>query len=82
MVDPLADRLLHPHAAAACAAAKPSLVVALDLYQLHPRDRFRNLARRIVDVVPAAQEARVVIGELSVQGFLGLELPLPDQLGQ
>src|SRR5438128_6359545 len=66
MVDARPDLLLHPHAAAARPAAEPALVMALDLDQLGTRDGLDDRAWRIVDVVPAAEVAGIVVREFPI----------------
>src|SRR5438445_8359295 len=80
MVDPLPDLLLHPHPAPAGAAAEATLVVPLDLYQLGAGNRLHHRTWSIVDVVPAAQVARVVVGELTLHRPGGFEPALRYQL--
>src|SRR5438132_9702947 len=80
MVDPLPDLLLHPHPAPAGAAAEATLVVPLDLYQLGAGNRLHHGAWSIVDVVPAAQVARVVVCELTLHRPGGFEPALRHQL--
>ena len=59
-VDALARLFLHPHAAAAGAAAHAEAAVALHLAQLHAGDHAEDVARRVEDVVVAAEVAGVV----------------------
>src|SRR5438067_8236111 len=66
MIDALPDLFLHPHAPTPGSAAETALVMTLDLDQLRARDRFNNLTGRVVDVVPPAQVAGIVVGELSL----------------
>src|SRR5438094_4790080 len=82
VVDARPDLLLHPHAAAAGPAAEASLVVALDLDELRARDGLDDRTGRVIDVIPAAEVARIVVGELAVDRFARLELALLDQAGQ
>src|SRR5437870_5961280 len=66
VVDARPDLLLHPHAAAAGAAAEAALVVALDLDELRARDGLDDGTWRVIDVVPAAEVARIVVGKFPV----------------
>src|SRR5699024_4569634 len=61
-VDALADLLLHPHAGTAGTTAQGALAVTRHLLE---RGLFADqVARRLVDVVVAAEEAGVVVGDL------------------
>ena len=62
-VDPLCRLLLHPHATAAGAAAHAEAAVALHLLQLHAGNHAEDVARRVEDVVVAAEVAGVVVGD-------------------
>src|SRR5690606_40740151 len=67
VVDALADPLLHPHPGAAGAAAEAALLVAVHLLVAQARDLADDLARGRVDLVVAAQVARVVVGVESLE---------------
>src|SRR6202023_3577071 len=82
VVDALADLLLHPHAAAAGTTAEATLVMALDLDELRARDSLDDRAGRVIDVIPAAEVAGVVVGELAFDGLTGLEPAVFDQAGE
>src|SRR5947208_1957312 len=75
-------RLIASVQSAAGAAAEAALVVALDLDQLRARDRFDDLARWVVDVVPATEIARVVVGEPAVDRLARPEAAILDQASQ
>ena len=62
-VDALADGLFHPHARAAGAAAHRALPVAGHLAELRARS-VHELARGLVDLVVATEEAGVVVGDV------------------
>ena len=62
MVDALAEMLLHPHAGTAGTAAEAAVGVARHLGQRRTRGA-DQLARRFVDLVVAAEVARVVVGD-------------------
>ena len=62
-VDALTDVLLHPHARATGAAAEGLLGVALHLGERRAGQDLEQLARRRVDVVVTAEEARIVVGD-------------------
>src|SRR2546429_1736296 len=72
VVDARPDLLLHPHAAAAGPAAEAALVVALDLDELRARDGLDDRTGWVIDVIPAAEVARIVVGELAVDRFARL----------
>ena len=81
VVDLDADRLLHPHAGPAGAAAHPLRAVARHLDDLDALDRADHLARREVHVVVAAEVARVVVGDPLLERRLAdVEPPVGDQL--
>src|SRR5690349_1231294 len=86
VVDALADLLLHPDSAAAAATAERAVAVARHLGHAVVVDDVEHLARGVVDAVPAANEAGVVVGELAAveaggQGELaGLDQAV-DELG-
>src|SRR6476661_181637 len=65
-VDLLADLLFHPHARAAGAAAEAAVLAAVHLLGGEALDGVEDLARRRVDLVVPAEEARVVVGDLAV----------------
>ena len=81
VVDLGADRLLHPHARPAGAAAHALGAVARHLDDLDPLDRADDLARREVHVVVAAEVARVVVRDPLLERRLAdVEPPVVDQL--
>src|ERR1700737_1209676 len=82
VVNALADLLLPPPPAAAGATAKATLVMALDLDELGARDGLDDRPWRVVDVIPAAEVAGVVVRELPVDRLAGLEPAIFDQAGQ
>ena len=74
------DRLLHPHAGPAGAAAHALGAVARHLDDLDALDRADHLAGREVDVVVAAEVARVVVGDaLLERGLADVEAAAGDQ---
>ena len=76
-----ADRLLHPHAGPAGAAAHALGAVARHLDDLDALDRADDLARREVHVVVAAEVARVVVRDALLERRLAdVEPPVGDQL--
>src|SRR5829696_3598629 len=81
-VDPLADLLLHPHARAAGAAAEAAVLAAVHLLRGQPLDGVEDLARRCVDLVVPAEEARVVVGDLAVDRRDRRQPALLDELAE
>ena len=79
-VYPLSNKLLHPHAAAARAAAEAERVVFLHLDRRAACCCVDDRARLIVDEVVAAEVARVVDGHAAAVEFLRqFDLPLGEQ---
>ena len=79
----LADRLLHPHAGAAGAAAHAPGAVARHLDDVDAGERADHLARREVHVVVAAEVAGVVVRDaLGERRARHRQAPVGDQLHQ
>ena len=80
-VDVLADGLLHPKAAATCAAAHRLGTVVLGFEDLHAAERSNDLSRSEVDVVVSAEVAGVVVDNaLSERRVAHVEIAVLDQL--
>src|ERR1700722_4009713 len=82
VVDAAAGALLEPHAGAAGAAAESVALAAVHFLGLGAGDGVDDLPGRRVDLVVAAEEARVVVGDLLVDRVDRGELAVLDQLGQ
>src|SRR5690606_12239503 len=74
-VDPLLRLFLDPHPAPTGAATKAVLAVAVELDELAlgPERARQGVTRSVVDAVPAAEVARVVVGQLLVEGVVDLQ---------
>ena len=73
--------LVHPHAAAACAAAEAALaVVGGHFDEVDAGDGAGDVAGRVVDAVVAAKVAGVVVGEGRLDGAQGADAALGDEL--
>src|SRR5690606_26194266 len=81
VVDLLADRLLHPHARAAGAAAHALGAVGRGLDDLDAAERADDVARREVHVVVATQVAGVVVDDALLEaGTRQVEATVRDEL--
>ena len=82
-VDALAQILFHPHAGTTGTTAEASIAVALHLHQVGAGSA-DQLTRSLEDLVVAAQEARIVVGDLAavLRCRYWLQATLADQLVQ
>src|SRR5690349_19622905 len=80
VVDTLADLLLHPDTATSAAAAERAVAVAPHLRHAVAVDDIEHAPWLIVDAVPAADEAGVMIRQLApVEAGGKLKLPAVEQ---
>src|SRR5487761_2176834 len=80
VVDALAGLFLHPDTTAAAATTERAVAAARHLGHALLADDVQYAARLIVDIVPATDEARVMVGELAaVEARRQLELASRDQ---
>ncbi len=82
LVDPGAGALFQPHAGAAGAAAEALALAAVHFLGGDAGDGLDDVPGRVVDLVVAAEEAGVVVGDLLVDLVDRLQLALLDEAGQ
>lgn len=81
VVNALSDIFFHPHSRTACAAAEALVKISFHLDNIDATDRLENLAGLIINMVVAAQEARIVIDKCPLERFGQLDFAGRNQVG-